>query len=96
MLFSDEIMCPTLPNPENGMVSWTNLTENGIATYSCNDGFTLEGSEVRICREGLWSSEAPLCTGTYVLKNLTWHMVHSVGYGIWCWSVYYYAVLCFT
>ena len=63
MLFSAEVMCPTLPNPENGMVSWTNLTENGIATYSCNDGFTLEGSEVRICREGLWSSEAPLCTG---------------------------------
>ncbi len=39
------------------------------ATYSCNDGFFLEGNTVRNCegdgsrRTGLWDGTAPVCTG---------------------------------
>ncbi len=39
------------------------------ATYSCNEGFFLEGNEIRNCggdgssMTGLWDGTAPVCTG---------------------------------
>jgi hypothetical protein len=59
-------LCPSLPNPVNGMVSWTNLSENGLATYICNDGYERIGDSVRRCQRGvMWGGEEPLCTGSY-------------------------------
>ena len=43
------------------------------ATYSCSDGFSLEGSLTRTCGRagsgviGMWSGTAPICTGTYTV-----------------------------
>ena len=32
-------LCPALPNPDNGMVTWDSLAPGGVATYTCDPGF---------------------------------------------------------
>ncbi|XP_063401402.1 sushi, von Willebrand factor type A, EGF and pentraxin domain-containing protein 1-like [Mytilus trossulus] len=54
--------CPSLETPEGGSVSTTNLTVSSIATYSCLEGYLIEGENIRVCQpEGFWSSKAPSC-----------------------------------
>ena len=48
----------------NGTVTWTSLTEGGVATYVCDDGFELEGNMTRTCESsGMWRGEEPMCRG---------------------------------
>lgn len=58
-----DIVCPGLSAPENG-----NVTSNGFSgwggevTYSCNEGYSLEGETERTCqRTATWSLSAPTC-----------------------------------
>lgn len=54
--------CGDLDDPENGEVSLTGTTFGSNATYSCNDGYFLEGESSRVCQsDGNWSGEAPTC-----------------------------------
>ena len=60
--FSAGIMCPPLTDPDNGMVTWTGLTPDSTATYTCDTGFELNGVETRTClNNGTWSDDAPTC-----------------------------------
>ena len=56
-------MCPTLSNPENGQVMVNTLTVGGVATYTCNNGFTLTGASMRMCVQngviGQWTMAKP-------------------------------------
>ncbi|XP_072172430.1 uncharacterized protein [Diadema setosum] len=52
--------CPALPPPANGAVDIVETT----ATYSCDPGFTLSGSEVRTCESGTWSGTETRCDPT--------------------------------
>ena len=61
------VICPALLDPINGAVTWTSLTEGGVATYVCDDGFELEGSMRRTCESsGMWSGEEPMCRGMFI------------------------------
>ena len=54
--------CGSLPNPGNGGVSLSGTVFGSVATYNCNDGFTLEGETTRQCESsGLWSGTPPTC-----------------------------------
>ena len=56
------IRCGGLSNPSNGQVSIIDNTVGGIASYTCTTGYTLVGSETRICQsDGSWSESAPDC-----------------------------------
>ena len=56
------VECATLVNPENGDVMVTGQTLGSVATYTCDDGFMLEGNENRECGpDGRWSGEEPIC-----------------------------------
>ena len=60
--FSHLVQCPSLTNPGNGRVTVTTRSFNGIATYSCNTGYTLSGSCSRACQSsGVWSESTPTC-----------------------------------
>ena len=70
-----EVTCSDLDAPENGQVSYS--SSNGgpydlgvVATYSCDDGFSLEnGDEMRTCEQegesGVWSGMEPKCVGAF-------------------------------
>ena len=56
------IRCGGLSNPSNGQVSIRDNTVGGVASYTCNSGYELIGSETRICQnDGNWSERAPIC-----------------------------------
>lgn len=59
------ISCEQLVSPLNGQVSVSGDNRPGsVATYSCNQGFDLEGSSVRTCgSDGSYSGQAPVCRG---------------------------------
>ena len=56
--------CANLSNPLNGNVVVTGTTVGATATYSCNNGFFLQGVDRRVCTTGgVWSGSAPTCQG---------------------------------
>ena len=63
-------MCPDLPDPVNGMITFATDTTAEFdfmttATYSCDSGYALVGMDtVRTCvGEEEWSGTAPTCEG---------------------------------
>ena len=56
------VRCGGLSDPSNGRVSISTDTPGGIATYTCNSGYALVGTERRSCQNnGQWSGRAPTC-----------------------------------
>ena len=54
--------CGNLTDISNGLVSLTETTFGSIATYSCDEGFGLQGSSERVCEAtGQWNGSEPLC-----------------------------------
>lgn len=56
-------MCPRLERPANTQMAVTKSTAGGSVTYTCDDHFTMNGKNKRICmNSGVWSGEEPICT----------------------------------
>ena len=56
--------CGRLDSPEYGVVRFKSTVFRSIASYECNEGFILEGTDRRTCQaNGQWSGVAPTCTG---------------------------------
>ena len=57
--------CGSLINPINGLVDTSSRTTFGsTATYTCDTGYTLSGSQSRTCgADGNWTSSEPFCEG---------------------------------
>jgi len=54
--------CDRLDNPANGRVVLTGTSLGDTATYSCNDGYELEGDQQRMCQMSRqWSGREPSC-----------------------------------
>ena len=55
--------CGPLVHPRNGRVNTdSGTTYNSVATYSCNEGYYLNGSASRTCMANMeWSPLAPTC-----------------------------------
>ncbi|XP_062518244.1 CUB and sushi domain-containing protein 2-like [Corticium candelabrum] len=49
--------CLRLSRPLNGAVQ----VSGNVARYTCNQGFALQGSATRTCRDGVWGGSAPVC-----------------------------------
>ena len=58
--------CPVLTAPDNGMIDCSSQDE---CSFSCNNGFTISGSTVRMCQDDdTWSGTQPTCTrGVYCM-----------------------------
>ena len=72
ILFTAVEMCDPLTSPENGQVTLTSRTVGSVATYSCEEGYSLDGSRMnmsRICQMGSgvaeWSDSEPTCLGQW-------------------------------
>ena len=58
----ETISCPVLEHPDRGLVTIGGNSPGSVATYSCNGGHSLIGSDTRQCQsDGTWSNESPLC-----------------------------------
>ena len=55
--------CGPLPDPPNGQVTlMPDTLEGSTATYTCDDGFLVAGTDTRICQSnGNWSNIEPTC-----------------------------------
>ena len=55
-------VCGDLNDPVDGTVSMGGLQVGDTATYSCDSGFTLHGTSIRVCQiGGTWSGTEPTC-----------------------------------
>ena len=54
--------CGSLTEPLDGSVNYTSTTYDSHARYSCSTGYSLVGSETRVCQTTeTWSDTAPIC-----------------------------------
>ena len=64
-------LCNHLPPLVNGMIIY-NVSEGPhrtVATYTCDEGFQLQGYEIRTCEYGVWAEASPLqCAQEGVLR----------------------------
>ena len=74
--------CGLLPNITNGMLSYNPQGQDqtlvgATATFTCNTGYTLNGSSMRTCQTGgAWSGSDPTCDGKYnVLQINEWPFI---------------------
>ena len=57
-----EVDCGEPPQPTNGELVLSETTYGSMATFSCNQGYDLIGSEVRVCQaDGSWDGEITVC-----------------------------------
>ena len=71
--------CGPLNHPDNGQVDASSGTTFGsTATYTCDTGYTLSGSQSRTCgADGMWTSTQTYCEGNHIFpvprKSLTYN-----------------------
>lgn len=74
-LFSTVITCSALAPVNNGQLVYSAIAPYDFSTeamHSCDEGYFLEGNEIRTCQgdgssvTGQWSGSAPVCSGNYV------------------------------
>ncbi|KFM57441.1 Sushi, von Willebrand factor type A, EGF and pentraxin domain-containing protein 1, partial [Stegodyphus mimosarum] len=72
----EAIVCPSLNDPQNGKVIFSQKRLHSVATYKCDRNFILSGLSERICQvDGTWSSSPPVCkeincSAPETLKNM--------------------------
>ena len=59
--------CGQLTDPDNGLVDTSyGTTFRSTATYTCDTGYALSGSQTRSCgADGNWTSSEPFCEGVF-------------------------------
>lgn len=66
----DSNHCPNPGEPINGIKTGEAYNEGDVVTYKCNSGFSLHGSETRVCQaNGSWTGMEPRCLGPYDFDN---------------------------
>ncbi|XP_022089140.1 sushi domain-containing protein 2-like isoform X2 [Acanthaster planci] len=56
------VICSSLDVPPNGAKEVSRSTLGGVASFTCDDGYTLRGESELTCQEtGTWSGEVPTC-----------------------------------
>ena len=65
--FTAAVNCRPLTDPDNGLVDTPyGTTFRSTATYTCNTGYALSGSQTRSCgADGNWTSSEPFCESMF-------------------------------
>ena len=85
--------CPALPDFTNGVISYSTggpdeFPDSTIATYSCNEGYFLEGEPDRTCRvpagtlDGTYDGEEPYCVRKSQSKSLFIAFTSAIQYNV--------------
>lgn len=54
-------LCKDPGTPQHGAKIGNNFEDGSTVRFICDVGYTLIGSKIIECREGIWSSSAPRC-----------------------------------
>ena len=66
-MFFIAINCDDPGTPTNGQRSLSSTTYNSVVTYTCDVGYTLQGSNSRTCQsDEQWSESVPHCNRKFV------------------------------
>lgn len=77
------VSCGFLDTPTKGNQEAVNYFAGSNVTFSCGDGYRLEGSESRICQDdGVWSGQETRCVGTYRIPCLDLKFVLGIEYDV--------------
>ena len=61
-IYFREVLCKDVQSPDYGRVEHEGTHVGAKATYTCNDGYKLVGSQKRRCLiSGYWSGKEPIC-----------------------------------
>ena len=70
-VLSPVVDCGDPGTPTNGQRTLFSTTYNTGVYYTCNEGYTLQGPQIRTCwSTGLWSERLPVCTGGTLIVHL--------------------------
>ena len=74
---SPAVDCGDPGTPTNGQRTLSSTTYNSVVTYTCDVGYTLQGSNSRTCQsDGQWSGSVPPCNRKFIFEyNLTFTIV---------------------
>ena len=62
--------CGDPGTPTNGQRNFSSTTYNSVVTYTCDVGYTLQGSNSRNCLyTGQWKGSVPHCIGKYIKES---------------------------
>ena len=62
------VECSGLSSPVNGAVQMDDPMFSSMASYSCDQGFGLQGDATRTCQaDGTWSGATPQCRSELIL-----------------------------
>lgn len=86
--------CAVLDAPSHGKVTVASRSPGGVATYSCDEGYEINGSPMRTCRStGTWSDTEPACVANCVYfggcAEIAAHAYFTCtthGGGPYCWG----------
>ena len=63
--------CADPGTPTNGQRTLSSTNYNSVVTYTCDVGYTLQGSNTRTCQsDGQWSGSVPQCTSESISANM--------------------------
>ena len=63
-----DIDCGDPGTPTNGQRSLSSTIYNSVVTYTCDVGYTLQGSNSRTCQvDGQWSGSVPQCNREFTI-----------------------------
>uniref|UniRef100_A0A3Q0S3E2 E-selectin n=1 Tax=Amphilophus citrinellus TaxID=61819 RepID=A0A3Q0S3E2_AMPCI len=80
------VRCPLLEVPENGHVncSGTESVYNSQCSFTCDQGYTLEGHELLICdHHGNWTGDKPTCQVSTSVATGSTALLSGVSLAMW-------------
>ena len=83
-------MCGTPPKIDNGIVSSTGQDYGSKATYQCNQGYKMKGTDTMTCEaSGKWFRKAPSCKQSKGKKCYTYVRTYIYVYNCVVWEYVY-------
>ena len=72
--------CGSVNSISDGHVSFNETTLGNTASYSCNQGYVLEGSVSRLCQPVVvgWSGQEPTCKSKSDYRKGHWQLCLSI------------------
>ena len=70
------VNCGNPGAPSNGQHTGSSTTYNSVVTYTCNTGYTRQGSNRRTCQSnGQWSGSVPRCNRKFCFALVVLYIV---------------------